>query len=122
MNGLAIIEKTDTAMRGVYIDQETIECARQNARVRQRIEQAEENARIAYEKHLKAERAEAKRKAYVRASIQYIATHGAICGAAGLAWAAGMIHPVICIPVMFYCVCASCVRLGALVGTKWYSK
>lgn len=116
MNGLAIIEKTDTETRGVYIDQETIECARINARVKKRIEEAEENARIAYEKHLKAERAEAKRKAYVRASLKYIASHSAVCGGVAWAWLAGMIHPIVCIPVMLYCLCASCVRLGAWLG------
>lgn len=118
MNGLAIIEKTDTDTRCVVIDQDTIECAQINARVRKRIEEAEENARIAYEKHLKAERAEKKRKAYNRASIQYIASHGAVCGGVAWAWWAGMIHPIVCIPVMLYCVCASCVRLGAWLGAK----
>lgn len=116
--GLAIIEKTDVDARGIFIDQDTIECARQNARVKMRIAEAEENARIAYEKHLKAERAEKKRKAYNRASIQYIASHGAVCGGVAWAWWAGMIHPIVCIPVMLYCVCASCVRLGAWLGAK----
>lgn len=117
-NGLAIIEKTDTETKGVYIDQDTIELARQNARVQKRIEEAEARAKVAYEKHLKAERAEKKRKAYVRASIKYIVTHGAVCGAVGWAWWAGMIHPIVCIPVMLYCLCASCVRLGAWLGAK----
>lgn len=118
MNGLAIIEKTDTDTRCVVIDQDTIECAQINARVKKRIEEAEENARIAYEKHLKHERAEAKRKAYVRNSIQYIASHGAVCGGVAWAWWAGMVHPIVCIPVMLYCLCASCVRLGAWLGVK----
>lgn len=118
MNGLAIIEKTDTDTRCVVIDQDTIECAQINARVRKRIEEAEENARIAYEKHLKHERAEAKRKAYNRASLKYVVTHGAVCGAVAWACWAGMIHPFVCIPVMLYCVCASCVRLGAWLGAK----
>ena len=117
-NGLAIIEKTDTEMKGVYIDQETIEEARLNARIRKRIAEAEENARIAYEKKRKAEKAEAKRKAYVRKSIKYLVTHGAICGAVAWTWWAGMVSPIICIPVMLYCLCASCVKLGAWLGGK----
>ena len=116
MNGLAIIEKTDTETRGVYIDQETIEEARLNARVKMRIAEAEANAKLAYEKRQKAERAEAKRKARVRANIKYLVTHGAICGAVGWAWWAGMVNPIVCIPVMLYCLCASCVKLGAWLG------
>jgi hypothetical protein len=118
MNGLAIIEKTDTETKGVYIDQETIECARINARVRKRIEEAEANAKIAYEKQLKAERAEKKRQEYNRKSIQYIASFGAVCVGLGMAWAAGWINPILCIPVMLFCLCASCVRLGAWMGAK----
>ena len=118
MNGLAIIEKNDTDTRCVVIDQDTIECARINARVRKRIEEAEENARIAYENERKNAKREAKRKAYVRASIKYLASHGAVFGGVAWAWWAGMIHPLVCIPVMLYCLCASCVRLGAWLGGK----
>lgn len=118
MNGLAIIEKTDTDTRCVVIDQDTIECAQINARVRKRIEEAEENARIAYENERKNAKREAKRKAYVRASIKYLASHGAVFGGVAWAWWAGMIHPLVCIPVMLYCLCANCVRLGAWLGGK----
>lgn len=112
MNELAIIEKTE----GVFIDQETIECARLNARVKKHIEEAEAKAKVAYEKHLKAERAEKKRQEYNRKSIKCIASFGAVCVGLGMAWAAGWINPILCIPTMLFCLCASCVRLGAWLG------
>ena len=110
--------KGKTKTKTISIDRDTIECAMLNARVRKRIEEAEAKANEAYQKHLMAERAEKKRKAYVRKSIQYIATHGAVCGAVAWAWAAGMIQPIVCIPVMLYCLCTSCVRLGEWMGAK----
>lgn len=116
--GLAIIERSDTDTRCVLIDQDTIECARQNARVKKRIAEAEARAKEAYEKHLKAERAEKKRKAYNRASLKYIISHGVVCGAVGWAWAVEMINPIVCIPVMLYCLCAGCVKLGEWMGAK----
>lgn len=118
MNGLAIFEKTDTETKGVFIDQDTIESARQNARVRKRIEDAEENARIAYEKHRKTARAEAKRKVILRKTVMSVLVHSAICGTVAIAGLAGMIHPIICVPVCLYCLCTACVRLGALLGAK----
>lgn len=116
MNGLAIIEKTDTKINGVFIDQDTIECARLNAYTKKHLAQAEAAKRKAYLARRKAEKAEARRKAYNMKTVKTILIHGGICGASIWAGAAGMVHPGIWIPVALFGLCAVCVRCGAWFG------
>lgn len=108
-NGLAIIKKTDNGTKGLYIDQETIELARLNALTQKRIERA---AAEQYH-HRKAEKAEARRKAYTMKSVGRIMAYIAVYYAVISAGTAGMIHPAISIPVSLFCLCAACVRFGA---------
>ena len=77
MNGLAIIEKTDTETKGFFIDQDTIECARLNAKTKKRVEKSEAVRRIAEMKFRKAEKEKARRKAYNLNTIKHILIH---CG------------------------------------------
>lgn len=116
MKGLAIIEKTDTETKGFYIDQDALECARLNARVKQRTESAESAQRGADQKNLKAEKAAAMRKAYTVKTIGYILSRLCIIGAVTWAGTAGMIHPAICVPVNIICLSAACIRLGMWLG------
>ena len=120
MNGLAIIEKTDTETKGFFIDQDAIECARLNALTKKRIAHAEAVKRKADQTRRKAEKAaekaEARRKAYNLNTAKHILIHSGIIGAVAWAGTAGMIHPAICIPVGLFCLCAVCVRLGAWFG------
>lgn len=116
MNGIAVIEKTDTETEGFFIDQDTIECARLNALTKKRISHAEAMKRKDDLNRRKAERAEARRKAYNLNTAKHILIHGGIIGAVTLAGTAGMIHPAICIPVGLFCLCAACLRLGAWFG------
>lgn len=115
-NGLAIIEKTDTTTKGFFIDQDTIEFARLNANTKKHIAQAEAEQRKVNHSRNKAEKAEAKRKAYNRNSAVYVLMRLATIGVMALAGTAGMIHPAICIPVALFCLCTACVRLGAWLG------
>lgn len=115
--GLAIIEKTATETRGVFIDQDTIECARINALVKKRTAQAEAEQREADRNRRKSEKAEARRKAYNIATAKYIAIRGGIIGTVAWGWAVGMIHPIVSIPVGLFCLCTACVRLG-----EWFGK
>lgn len=116
MNGLAIVEKTETETRGIFIDQDTVEMTRQNARVSKRIAQEEAMKRKAALTRRKAEKAEAQRKAYNRHTIGQTMLDIGIIVAATLAGTAGMIHPAIFIPVSLFCLCRACVRLGAWFG------
>lgn len=122
--GLAIIEVNDTETKGVHIDQETIECARINsltkrhaAKVAKEAERnrmkAEKARKEAEHNRIKEEKAYLKKKAYALDSTAYILLRMATLGGSVWACAAEMLDPIIGIPVAMYCLCASCVRLGA---------
>ena len=115
-NGLAIIEKTDNGTRGLHIDQETIEFSRLNALTQKRIEKAAAEQHMEIQNRQKAEKAEARRKAYTLKSVcrimAYIVAYYAVIGAGN----DGMIHPVISVPVSLFFLCAACVNFGAWFG------
>lgn len=116
-NGLAIIEKTDNGTKGLYIDQETLELARLNALTQKRIEKAAAEQYMEIRNRRKAEKAEARRKAYERKSVVCILAYIAACYAVIWAGQAEMIHPAISIPVSTFWLLAACVRFVAwLVG------
>ena len=108
-NGVAIIERTDSGTQGVFIDQDTIECARQNARTQKRIQEAAMRQQM-------ARRKEQHRRDSNRAAAKYVLIRCGILGASVWALAAGIAHPAICIPVALYALCAVCVQLGAWFG------
>ena len=114
--GLMVIEKTDTETKGFYIDQDALECARFNAKVNKRLAEAEKAKQEAERKRQRAEAAKAKRKAYTMNAAKAVLFRLAICTAAVWAGTAGLIHPVIYIPVVLVSLCAACLRLGALFG------
>ena len=114
--GLAIIEAPTAEPSGIYIDRESIECARINSLIKKRTAQAEAAQREADRKRMKSEKAEARRKSYNIATIKYILIRGGIIGAVAWAGTAGMIHPAICIPVGLFCLCTACLRLGQWFG------
>lgn len=114
--GLAIIEVNEAETRSVFIDQDVLECARLNALTKKRIEKNKAEQRKAYRTRRKAEIAEARRKAYTLDTIGYVLTRCGIIGAITWAGTAGMIHPIICVPVTVFCLCTACLRLGAWFG------
>lgn len=114
--GLAIIEVNEAETKSVFIDQDVIEFARLNAKTKKRIDHNEAVQRKAYQTNRKAEKVEARRKAYNIKTFSHILIHGGIIGAVTWAGTAGMIHPAICIPVGLFCLCAACLRLGAWFG------
>lgn len=109
MNGLAIIERTENGTQGVFIDQDTIECARQNARVQKRIQEAAMRQQA-------ARRKAQHRKDRNLANLKYVLIRCGMLGASAWALAVGFAHPAICIPVSLYALCSGCVRLGAWIG------
>lgn len=116
MNGIAIIEKTDTETKGFFIDQDALEFARLNARTNKRISHAEAVNRKADRQCRKAEKMAARRKAYNLQTVGYVLTRCGIIGAVTWAGMVGMIHPAICIPVDLFFLCAVCLRFGAWFG------
>lgn len=116
--GLAIIEVTDTETRGFYIDQDALEFARLNALTKKHLQESEEAEKDRKRNRRKAEKANARRKAYALDSTFYVLLRIATVGALAWAWAAEMISPIICIPVGLFCLCTACLRLGALFGKR----
>lgn len=120
MNGLAVIEKTDTETKGFFIDQDALEFARQNAKVSKRLDEAAKAKREAERKadrtRRKAEKVVEQRKAYTLHTAWFVLSRMAICAAVVWIGTAEMIHPAICIPVALFNLCAACLRLGALFG------
>ena len=116
--GLAVIEVNDTETKGFYIDQDALEFARLNAKISKRMKVAEAWQKAASHGNRSAEMAKARRKAYSVKAIGRILLNCAICG--GVAWAgiAGMIHPIIYVPVSLLCLCVASVRLGAWFGRR----
>ena len=115
-NGIFILEKTDTGSTGVYIDQDAVEFARQNARTQKRIRAAEAAQRREEKAHRTAEMEAERRRAYNMGTLKTLAIYSVIIMGAAWGCAAGMIHPAICIPVTVFCLCAACLRLGAWFG------
>lgn len=116
--GLAVIEANDTETKAFYIDQDALEFARLNAKISKRTKAAEVEQKAASHGNRSAELAKARRKAYSVNAIGKILLNCAICG--GVAWAgiAGMIHPIIYVPVSLFCLCVASMRLGAWFGRR----
>ena len=114
--GLAIMEVNDTETKAVFFDQEVIEFARLNAQTKKRVAEAERAQRATASQRGKAERAQARRQAYNIATACYVLSRSAIAGGAAWACAAGMINPIISLPVVLYCLCTASARAGVWIG------
>ena len=110
-NGLAIIEVSDSQTRSVFIDQEALECARLNARIKKRVNKQRVVAKKCYTAY-------AKRRKRIAKTAVHVLLCTAVCVGVSLAGGAGLIAPVIWIPIGLLCICGACVRLGACFGRK----
>ena len=113
---LAIFEKTEDGTKAVFFDQESIECARLNLRTKKRMDEYQEAQVKADRRNRKAEAAKARFKAYTTRTFCIIADDSLVVWAAVQAGIAGLIHPVVYLPVALLFLCAACVRLGAWIG------
>lgn len=114
--GLAVIETTDTETKGFFIDQDALEFARMNAKLDKQRKEAATAKKKADRKISKAEKAKAQRKAYTIKTVCNILANCTVCGAVAWAGIAGLIHPIIAVPVSVFCLCVACVRFGAWFG------
>ena len=113
---LAIFEKTEEGTKAVFFDQETIECARLNVRTKKRVEQAAMEHLANSQKLRKAAAAKARFQAYTAKTFCIVAADCAAVWGAVQAGIAGLVHPVVYLPVSLLFLCAACVRLGAWIG------
>ena len=115
-NGMAIIEVNDKETKGFFIDQESLEFARQNAITHKHRADREKAEKETERSRRKAEKAAARRKAYTIRTICDIVSRCGIGGAVAWAGAANLIHPVISVPVALFCFCSACLRFGVWLG------
>ena len=111
--GMAIIERDEVETKAIFIDYETIEFARQNARTKKRVADANEATQ-------KAEKAQARKQAFTNNTIAYMLKRGGVIVAAAVAANAGLVHPVISAPVIILCLCAVCIRFGVWLAKAAY--
>jgi hypothetical protein len=114
--GLAVIEVNDTETKGFYIDQDALEFARLNAKIKKRVDAAEEDMKNASRNHTKTEKETARHTAYTLKTVGRILLNCAICGGVVGAGFAGLVAPIVYVPVSLFCLCAACLRLGAWFG------
>lgn len=117
MKGMAIVERTDTETRAVYIEQEVLEFARQNALAKKHRAENEQRQKEAESKRRKAQKAEERRKAYNVATAKYLLTRFALSGVMAAGWAAGLIHPLVSAPLILFSLCTASERFG-----EWRAK
>lgn len=114
--GIAILEVNEAETKAVYIDQDFVDFARMNARIKKRVEGAEKVQKVAANNRRKAEKAEEKRRAYNMASVKYLLTRSAVIGAMAWGCVAGLIHPLVSAAVILICLCTASARIGAWRG------
>lgn len=115
-NGLAIVEKTEDKTRAVFIDQDALECARMNAQTKKKREHEEAMQQKAKLNRHKAEREKSRRKAYTAKTIKQTLLSFALSASVTAAGIAGLIHPIVYIPVAVFALCTACLRLGLWLG------
>ena len=114
--GLAIIERNDTHTNAFFIDHEVVEFARLHAKTKKRLADAEKKKHQESRERRKAEKAQARRRAYTINTIRQVLNCVGIIGGAAWAGSAGLIAPVIYIPVIMVASCVACVRFGLWFG------
>lgn len=104
-NGLITIEKVGEKVKAFFIDQDALEFARLNMRTKKRVG-----------KYEKERAAKTRREKQMQKTAHRIAAEAGFGVAVAAAGSAGMIAPVIWIPVSIISLCVACLRLGAYIG------
>lgn len=114
--GLAIIEMKDNETKSVFIDKEVLEYARLNARTKKRVAKAEKAQNEAERNRYRAAKVAERRRIYTLKTIGYVLLRFVVCGAVAWAGIAGLIHPIVVIPVILFSLGTACLRLGTWIG------
>lgn len=116
--GMAIIENTGAETKAVFIDHEVLECARLNSRTENRVAEATKAQKENHRNQRKAEKEQARFRAYTMKTLKDVLICGGIIGIAACGGCSGMIHPAIAIPVLLVCLCTASVKAGMWFGKK----
>ena len=117
-HGLAIIEMNDAETKAVFIDRETLEFARQNAKTAKNVARQNAKHRELVRKFKATKKAHDRRKAYTMQTIKDLLIHGGIIGGMTYGCVVGLISPIIGVPVSLFSLCSACIRLGAWFGRR----
>jgi hypothetical protein len=115
-HGLAIIEMNEAETKAVFIDRETIEFARQNAKTAKNVARQNAKHRELVRKFMANKKAHDRRKAYTMQTIKDLLIHGGIIGGMTYGCMVNLISPILGIPVALVSLCSACLRLGAWFG------
>lgn len=117
-NGMAIFEVTDTNQKAVFIDEDTLEAVRLSAMCNRNKKRGEaERKKIQREQRI-IEKKQRKWREYTIDTFSYIGIRLTIAGCSLWAMIAGLINPVIAIPVSIYCIAVACIRFGVWYANK----
>ena len=117
MNGMGIVEKNDTETKAIFIEQESLEFARPNSKAKKNAAATDQKQKAADDGRRKAEKAEARRKAYNTDTAKYMLNRLALSVVMAGGLAAGMVDPIIAAPIVLICLCTASERLG-----EWRAK
>lgn len=116
MNGLTIIECSETGTTAAMIEQETLDFYRQNARAKKhRAEVARKEKQEAADRR-KATEAKAQHKAYNRATVKTLLLCFAVAAFAVCGCAFDLIHPGLALPIALASLLIGSERLGEWRG------
>lgn len=117
-NGMAIFERNEAETKTVFIEQDALECDRLNNRTEKRIAEAEKEQKENQRIQRKAEKEQARFRAFTMKTLKDVLICGGIIGLAVYGRYSGMIHPAIAIPVILICLCTASVKVGVWFGRK----
>lgn len=114
--GMAIFERNEAETKAVFVEQDALECDRLNQRTEKRIAEAENAQKQNQRSQRKAEKEQARFRAFTMKTMKEVLICGGIIGLAVYGGYSGMIHPAIAIPVILLCLCTASVKAGIWVG------
>ena len=116
LKGLLVMKRDDVKDEAIFIEQDVVEFARQNALTTKRRAENERKQMEADSQRRKAEKeaekAAARRRAYNVATVKYLLIRLAFSGLMAWGWVAGLIHPLVSAALILICMCTACERLG----------
>lgn len=104
-NGLMTIEKTGEQMKAVFIDQDVLECARLNMRIKKRVG-----------KYEKVRKTKARYRKRMERTANKIIAEAGLGLAVAVFGSVGMIHTYLWCPISIICLCVASLHLGAMLG------
>lgn len=117
-NGMVILEQSDNHQKAIFIEEEQLEMMRLRAMFqhRDREQRAMERKKCEQENRRKAW------KRYTVNTVSFIGIRVAVIAAVVWVMLANLVHPIVGIPVVLYCLISACINFGVWYGKFSYRK